>query len=77
MSLAFGESLAFYLEDQCPLGPVSAHEGSTDLDIETIFPLKVIFLHRPVGGVVAAAQATIGPVPLIGVLNLKFERLLL
>ncbi len=28
LSVAFGESPAFYLEDRCPLGPVSAPEGS-------------------------------------------------
>ena len=43
LSVAFGQSSAFYLEYACPLGPVSAPEGSTELNIETIFPLKIIF----------------------------------
>ena len=39
-------------------GQFAAPEWSKELDIETTFSLKEIFLHRPVGGVVAAAQAT-------------------
>ncbi len=33
LSLASGESLAFYLEYPCPLVPASALEGSQDLGI--------------------------------------------
>ncbi len=33
LSVASGESLAFYLKDRCPLVPASAHEGSQDLGV--------------------------------------------
>ena len=41
---AVRQQAIFYLEDRCPLGPVSAHEWSTELNIETTFPLMAISL---------------------------------
>ncbi len=39
-------------------GSLAAPEWSNELDIETNRLLRLSFLHRPMGGVVAAAQAT-------------------
>ncbi len=39
-------------------GSLAPSDWSTEPDIETTSSFKVVFLHRPVGGVVAAAQAT-------------------
>ncbi len=56
-------------------GSLVAPEWSTELDIETTSSFKVIFLHRPSGGVVAAAQATVGPVPMSKVPSCLYEAL--